>query len=155
MRKPTSNQILRSILSHDDMSLLRTRRSYLQLGRSRQWIDQRMRCASSRRELASEWFRRGVADGEHYRVLTNTLMTEAFGMDVEGLRRYKGLSGTNENLRDHMTDLELALVNLAETTAITLHRSHGSNGFEALQTDVKAAGKIVSQTRREIEVVQN
>jgi hypothetical protein len=59
----------------------------------------------------------------------------------------------NANLRDHMTDLELALVSLAVTTAATLHQNHGSNGFETLDDDLKAAGRIVSRTRRRIEEI--
>ena len=76
-------------------------------------------------------------------------------MDAGHLRRYKGVPRMNANLRDYMTDLELALVSLAETTAATLHRNHGSNGFEASDDDVKAAGRIVFRTRRQIEAMQN
>jgi len=61
----------------------------------------------------------------------------------------------NGNLRDYMTDQELALVSLAETTAATLHRNHGSNGFEALDDDLKAAGRIFFSARRRIEAMQN
>ena len=74
-------------------------------------------------------------------------------MDAAHLRRYKDVPQMNGNLRDYMTDLELALVSLAETTAASLHRNHGSNGFEALDDDVKAAGRIVSRTRRRIEEI--
>ena len=52
--------------------------------------------------------------------LTNELMHGAFGMDVEGLRRYKRLTAANQHLRDHMSDLELALTALGETVAVTL-----------------------------------
>jgi hypothetical protein len=76
-------------------------------------------------------------------------------MDAERLGRYKGVSQMNANLRDYMTDLELARASVAETTAATRHRNHGSNGFEALNHDVKAAGRIVSRTRRRIEAMQN
>jgi multidrug efflux pump subunit AcrA (membrane-fusion protein) len=72
-------------------------------------------------------------------------------MDVEGYRRYKGLSGTGENLRDHMTDLELALTTLAETTAAVLHRERSSEGIEHLVADVRDAGEIVAGTVREIQ----
>jgi hypothetical protein len=71
-------------------------------------------------------------------------------MDVEGYRRYKGLSGTNQNLRDHMTDLELALTTLAETTVAVLHRERSSDGVERLLADVKDAGEVVAGTLAEI-----
>ena len=78
-----------------------------------------------------------------------------FGMDAQRFRRYKGVPQMNANLRDYMTDQELALVSLAETRAATLHRNHGSNGFESLNDDMKAAGRIGSRTRRRIEAMQN
>jgi len=78
-------------------------------------------------------------------------MQEAFGMDVETYRRYKGLSRATEKLRDHMTDLELALVALAETAATSLSRDRNSASLEQLQADVTDAGRIVAQTRDQIE----
>lgn len=56
-------------------------------------------------------------------------------MDVERYRRYKSLTRTSQNLRDHMSDLELALVTLGETVAVALHQARGSNSFEQLTAD--------------------
>jgi DNA-damage-inducible protein D len=135
-----------------EAALLRTRHAYEQQGRSRQWIDQRMRSVSARHELTSEWYRRGVRDGEQFRALTNEMMANAFGMDVESYRRYKGLfRTTGQNLRDHMTELELSLTALAETAAAELHRTRRSSGFDALLMDAKDSGKLIAQTRRAIE----
>ena len=134
-----------------ELALLRTRQAYEQAGYSRQWIDQRMRAVSARHELTSEWYRRGVRDGEEFRRLTNLMMESAFGMDVETYRRYKGLFRTRQNLRDHMTDLELALTTLGETAAVELARQRHSSGFEQLLTDAKDTGRIIASTRGEIE----
>jgi len=134
-----------------ELALVRTRRAYEQDGYSRQWIDQRMRSVSARHELTSEWFRRGTRQSAQFRALTNQMMQSAFGMDVEAYRRYKGLFRTGQNLRDHMTDLELALMSLGEITAVELHRRRRSNGFDALLLDSKDAGTIISRTRHEIE----
>ena len=131
--------------------ILRARRHYEREGYSRLWIDQRMRSVSARHELTSEWYRRGARDAEQFRALTNELFIAAFGMDVEAYRRYKGLFRTRENLRDHMTDIELSLVSLAETTTVELHRRRRSSGFEAMLLDAKDAGKIIARTRRDIE----
>jgi hypothetical protein len=133
-----------------ELALVRARKLYEQRGYSRRWIDKRLRGVSARHELTAEWFRRGARESEQYRALTNELIRSAFGMDVEGYRRYKGLSGTSANLRDHMTDLELALVTLAETTAAVLHRGRGSEGFERLLADVRDAGRIVAATAAQI-----
>jgi hypothetical protein len=134
-----------------ELALLRTRRAYENQGRSRQWIDQRMRSVSARHELTGEWYRRGVRDGDQFRALTNEMTAAAFGMDVESYRRYKGLFRTGQNLRDHMTDLELSLTSLAETAAVELHRNRRSSGFDALLLDAKDSGRLIAGTRREIE----
>ena len=138
-------------LDDPELAMLRTRQAYEQQGYSRRWIDQRMRSVSVRHELAGEWYRRGVRDSEQFRSLTNALMHSAFGMDVEAYRRHKGLFGTRHGLRDHMNDLELALLALAETTAVELHRRRKSNGLDALLLDVKDVGQIVATTRRQLE----
>jgi DNA-damage-inducible protein D len=134
-----------------ELALLRTRQAYEQDGYSRQWIDQRMRSVSARHELTSEWYRRGVRESEEFRALTNEMTRAAFGFDVEGYRRYKGLFRTGQNLRDHMNDLELSLLALAETTAVELARQRRSHGFDALLLDAKETGQVVAKAREEIE----
>src|SRR5688572_25997939 len=134
-----------------ELAVLRTRKLYEHKGYSPRWVDKRLRGVSARQELTGEWFKRGATDGEQYRALTNEMVHAAFGMDVEGYRRYKNLFKTGENLRDHMTDLELALTALAETVAVNLHRERGSQGFEALAADAKDAGEIAAGTVREID----
>jgi hypothetical protein len=132
-------------------TLWRLRRLYERRGYERQWIDQRLRSLSARHELVHEWHRRGVRESDQFRTLTNLLISEIFGMDVEAFRRFKGLDNTGQSLRDHMTDLELALASLGEATAVTLSRARSSHGFEALVRDVQDAGRIAAQTRSQIE----
>jgi hypothetical protein len=134
-----------------ELAVLRTRRLYESKGYSRRWVDKRLRGVSARQELTGEWFKRGATESDQYRALTNTLMKGAFGKDVEEYRRHKNLLRTGENLRDHMTDLELALTALGETVAVELHRDHDSRGYEKLESDARAAGEIVARTRDEIE----
>jgi DNA-damage-inducible protein D len=134
-----------------ELALLRTRRLYEQHGYSPRWIDKRLRGISARQELTAEWHARGVSESEQFRELTNTLVKSAMGMDVETYRRYKGLLGKSENLRDHMSDLELALTTLAETTAAVLHRDRSSEGLPRLLADVTDAGEIVAATAAQIE----
>lgn len=110
-----------------------------------------MRSVSGRQELTSEWFRRGVRESDEFRALTNEMMQAAFGLDVESYRRYKGLFRTGANLRDHMTELELALTALSESTAVELARQRRSNGFDALLLDAKETGQIIAKTRAAIE----
>ena len=134
-----------------ELAVMRTRRLYEQRGYSRRWVDKRLRGVSARHELTGEWFKRGAAESDQYRTLTNSLMKGAFGMEVEQYRQFKHLYKTGENLRDHMTDLELALTALGETVAVALHRDHDSRGYDQLAADAAAAGEVVARTRQEIE----
>jgi DNA-damage-inducible protein D len=134
-----------------DNLVSRVRQIYQRRGYSRRWVDKRLGGVSTRHDLVAQWHGRGARDSEQFRQLTNNLIHHAFGLNVETYRRYKGLQGTRENLRDHMSDLELALVNLAETTAIGLHQARNSNSFEQLEADTGDAGDIVAGTRLQIE----
>ena len=134
-----------------ELAVLRTRRLYEQKGYSRQWVDKRLRGVSARHELTGEWYKRGARESDQFRALTNEIMHGAFGMDVEGYRRFKNLFKTGENLRDHMTDVELALTALGETVAVALHRDRRTDSYDNLLADVKDAGEIVAKTRTEIE----
>jgi DNA-damage-inducible protein D len=134
-----------------ELAVLRARRLYESHGYSRQWIDSRMSTVSARQDLAGEWYRRGARESDQFRALTNELIKSAFGMDVEHYRQFKHLRGSSENLRDHMTDLELALTRLAEMTAAALHRDRNSTTFDQLLHDVEEAGEITARTRKEIE----
>ncbi|MDB5294519.1 MAG: prophage antirepressor [Phycisphaerales bacterium] len=129
----------------------RSRREYEAKGRTRRWVDKRVGGASARQEVTGEWYRRGASASDEFRALTNAVLTGAFGTDTTGLRARKGLTRTSESLRDHMTDLELALTTLGETLAVALHRDRDSRGFDALLHDATDAGQIVARTRDEIE----
>ncbi|MDB5290332.1 MAG: hypothetical protein JWL69_1573 [Phycisphaerales bacterium] len=134
-----------------ELVALRARRLYEQQGYNRRWVDKRLRGISARHEITSEWRQRGAEQSDDYRALTNELLHSAFGMDVEGYRRYKNLLGSTANLRDHMTDLELALTSLGETTAVALHQARSTRGLDRLVSDVKDAGQVVARTLEEIE----
>jgi DNA-damage-inducible protein D len=134
-----------------ELIALRARRLYEQKGYPRRWVDKRLRGISARHELTSEWYKRGATESADFRTLTNRLMHSAFGMDVEGYRRYKNVRGAGQNLRDHMSDLELALTSLGETTAVALHQARNSKGFESLEADAKDAGEVVALALAEIQ----
>jgi DNA-damage-inducible protein D len=134
-----------------ELAVLRTRKLYQRKGYAPRWVDARLRGMSARHELTAEWFKRGVAESDDYRELTNELMRSAFGMDAQGFRNYKRLAHPGLHLRDHLSDLELALLTLAETLAVTLHRERGSREFPLLHRDVTDAGAIAAETRQAIE----
>jgi hypothetical protein len=133
-----------------ELAFLRNQRWYRRHGYSRRWVDQRLRSVSTRQELVGEWHRRGATTTDDFRVLTNGLMQAAFGMDVQAYRQYKGLLRPGDKLRDHLSDLELSLLALAETTAAALSRERNSKSMDALNADVRDAGRIVAQARHNI-----
>lgn len=133
-----------------ELALAKARKLYEAQGHDRNWVDKRLRAISARHELTGEWYRRGARSSDDYRALTNALFTEIFGSDVESLRAHKGLTQTSENLRDHLTDLELTVTTLAETAAATLHRAHNSNSLPDLHADIHLAGQIAARTFRDL-----
>ena len=139
-------------MENPELAVLRTRELYERKGYSRRWIDKRLRGVSSRQELTGEWARRGAAESDDYRQLTNELFQHGFGMDVQGYRRYKGLTNRpGENLRDHMTDLELVLTMLGEATATVFMRDRDAHGLDDLTLAAKDAGDVVASAKAEIE----
>ena len=138
-------------LEDPELAWVRLQKEYGHRGYSHRWVQKRLRGMAARQELVSEWARRGAKESEEYRQLTNVLIETAFGMDVNRYRESKDLRRNSQNLRDHMTDLELTLTMLGETAAVELHRDHNAQGFEQLQADVKSAGEVARMARVEIE----
>jgi hypothetical protein len=136
---------------HPELAVLRTRRLYEDRGYPRRWVEKRVRGVSSRHELTGEWYKRGARESDDFRGLTNLLMRSAFGMDVQHYREFKGLARPGPALRDSMTDMELTLTSLAETTAAALSRARNSQGLEQLAQDARDAGEIAAATLSEIE----
>ena len=121
--------------------------------RDAHWAAQRSRGSDVRRELTAELGRRGVAESGQFRELTNLLSEGTFGMDVQSLRRFKRLDGDADrraNLRDHMTDLELALTLLGETTATILLRRRRAEGYDEVRAAVADAADVAASARRAV-----
>ena len=150
-KSETISEQQRREAENPELLILRARKLYEKKGYSRRWVNKRMGGISARQELTSEWHKRGATDSEQFRELTNELTRGAFGMDVQGYRKYKGLAGAGANLRDHMSDLELILVSLGETAAVAIHQARDSYGFDALRSDTTEAAQIVAQTREQLE----
>lgn len=134
-----------------ELAFLRTQKLYQRKGRSRRWIDQRLRGMSARHELTREWYKRGARESDEFRGLTNAIMQRGFGLDVEHYRQQKNLQQPRQHLRDHMSDLELSLTALGEMAAVSLHRDRGSTGMPQLLQDARDAGEVVAAARRSLE----
>ncbi|MBI5040688.1 MAG: phage antirepressor protein, partial [Gammaproteobacteria bacterium] len=122
---------------------------YEKKGYPKEWIDKRLRGIAVRQDLTDEWKERGAATSLEFAILTNEIMQGAFDLKVDEYKQVKALA--RENLRDHMTDIELILTMLAEATTTKLHRDRDSQGMAPLKKDAKDGGAVAGRTRKDIE----
>lgn len=122
---------------------------YRRQGYSDKWINQRMRSIEMRKELTDEWHRSDVHDPKDFAILTNILTKAWSGMTTGEYKRHKGL--TKENLRDNMTNIELALNTLAEVTATELSRQNNPKGMSQTQQTAQEGGEVARNARTDIE----
>jgi hypothetical protein len=136
-------------IENPELSMERMQTLYEKKGYPKEWIDKRMRGIAVRQDLTDEWKNRGAKSSLEYAILTNEIMQGAFDLKVEDYKQVKGLE--RENLRDHMTDIELILTMLGEATTTKLHRDRDSQGLDPLKKDAQEGGAVAGSTRRDIE----
>lgn len=100
-------------IENPELAAKRMREIYEQKGYSEEWIEKRLRGIAVRDELTDEWKKRGVKQGKEFAILTAEISKATFGMTPSEYKEFKALSNPKENLRDHMTDLELIFTMLA------------------------------------------
>ena len=122
---------------------------YRRQGYSDKWINERMRSIEMRKELTDEWHRAGITEQEDFAILTNVLTQAWSGMTTGEYKRHKGL--TKENLRDNMTNVELALNTLAEVTATEISRQRNPKGMAQSSQTAKEGGEVARNARADIE----
>lgn len=122
---------------------------YRRQGYSDRWINERMKSIKMRKELTDEWERSGVHEPKDFAILTNILTKAWSGMTTGEYKQYKGL--TKENLRDNMTNIELALNTLAEVATTEISRQRNPKGFTESQQTAQAGGRIAKNARKDLE----
>ena len=122
---------------------------YRRQGYSDRWINERMKSIKMRKELTDEWERSGIHEPKDFAILTNVLTKAWSGMTTGEYKQYKGL--TKENLRDNMTNIELALNTLAEVATTEISRQRNPKGFHESQQTAQAGGKIAKNARKDLE----
>ena len=122
---------------------------YRRQGYSDKWINERMRSIEMRKELTDEWQRAGITEHRDFAILTNVLTKAWSGMTTGEYKRHKGL--TKENLRDNMTNIELALNTLAEVATTELSRQRNPQGMLESQQAAQAGGKVAKNAREDLE----
>lgn len=132
-----------------ELSIDRAMQNYLQLGYSKEWINQRLKSIEVRKELTDEWEDRGVRKGEEFAALTDIITKAWSGKTVKEYKQHKSLK--KENLRDNMTNLELVLNMLAEATTTEISSEKKPATYEENKTIAQQGGTIAGNTRKEIE----
>ena len=117
---------------------------YKRLGYSDNWINQRIRSIEVRKELMDEWKRGGLEEGVQYASLTDIITKEWSGRTTKEYKRLKGLK--KENLRDNMTNVELALNTLAEASATEISKQRNPKGFKQHAEVAQNGGKGGTRT---------
>jgi hypothetical protein len=136
-------------IENPELGMDRVKSLYEKKGYDKNWIDKRMRGISVRQGLTDEWAERGIKKSIDYAILTNDIMQGAFDLRVNEYKKIKGLE--KENLRDHMTDLELIITMLGEATTTQLTQQKDSTGIAKLRYDAKIGGAVAGRTRKDIQ----
>lgn len=137
-------------INNPELAMDRMKQIYERKGYSKSWIEQRERGITTRHNLTDEWKERGAQIGKDYAILTNEIYKSGFGLSAKEYKNVKGLH-ESQNLRDSMTNIELALTNLGEATAVEFHKKNNSQGLTRLKNDMNKAGKVLNKAKQEIE----
>ena len=136
-------------MADPELAFERMVQMYRQKGYSEKWIEQRIHAIDVRKLLTDEWKRAGIEDNRQYASLTNILTKAWSGKTVKEYKAYKGLH--KENLRDNMTNIELALNQLAEVSATMIAQASNPKGFHETKSTVVDGGTIAGNARKELE----
>ena len=122
---------------------------YRRLGYSEAWINQRMRSIEVRKHLTDEWKRAGLEEGHQFASLTDIIYRQWSGLTAKEYKRLKGLK--KENLRDNMTDLEIAINMLAEATTTQISRNENPEGMSESAGIARRGGTVANEARKAVE----
>jgi len=132
-----------------ELATKRARALYKAKGYSDEWIEKRLRSIAIRDELTGEWKKRGVKEQREYAILTAEISKATFGLTPTEYAEFKQLK--RENLRDHMSDLELIFSMLGEAATTEIARHRDAQGFPQNQQAARSGGKVAGKARRDLE----
>jgi hypothetical protein len=136
-------------IENPELAQKRMRELYRKKGYPDDWIEKRVRGIAVRDELTSEWRKRGVAEQKEFAILTAEISKATFGLTPTDYKKLKGLK--RENLRDHMTDLELIFTMLGEAATTEIARNKDAQGFEKNKRAARDGGTVAGNARRQLE----
>jgi len=136
-------------IQNPELAQERMKQLYEQKGYSKSWIDKRLRGISVRQDLTDEWKKRDVDEKVEFAILTNEISKATFGKTVEEYKQFKGLA--KQNLRDHMTDLELIFTMLGEASTAEIEKVSDPKTFDEHKTVSREGGKVAKTARLKLE----
>lgn len=133
-----------------DIAIKRAIGSYMAQGRDIRWIEKRLDALTKRKGLTDEWKERGILKGWQYAQLTNTVHQGTFGIPSQDHKTHKSLTSKSK-LREHMTDVELALIGLAETATKEITQQRDAQGFKENKEAAEDGGAVAGEARKQLE----
>ena len=137
-------------IENPELAQQRMKELYRAKGYSEEWIEKRARGIAIRQELTDEWRQRDVEEGKEFAILTNEIAKATFGITPGEHKDLKGLG--RQQLRDHMTELELIFSMLGEKSTTEIAKAKDARGFEENKHIAKKGGKIAGDARKALEL---
>ena len=138
-------------IENPELAQERMKELYEKKGYPKDWIDKRLRGMAIRQNLTDEWKRRGITLEQDYAILTAEISKATFGMTPSEYKEFKGLTKKNQNLRDHMDDLELIFTMLGERVTTEISQKEDPETFEESRQIAKRGGNVAGVARKETE----
>ena len=136
-------------IENPELAQKRMKEIYKAKGYSEDWIEKRIRGIAVRDELTDEWKKREVKTDTEFSILTAEISKATFDMTPNEYKEFKGLK--NENLRDHMNDLELIFTMLGEASTTKIARKKDAQGFIENKDAAIKGGRVAGIARKELE----
>lgn len=138
-------------IENPELAQERMKELYEKKGYPKDWIDKRLRGIAIRQNLTDEWKERGITKEKDFAILTAEISKATFGLTPSEYKNVKGLTKKNQNLRDHMTDLELIFTMLGERVTTEISQQEKPEGFEGNKDVARRGGNVAGVARKETE----
>lgn len=138
-------------IENPELAQKRMKELYEKKGYPKDWIDKRLRGIAIRQNLTDEWKERGISKEKDFAILTAEISKATFGLTPSEYKNIKGLTKKNQNLRDHMTDLELIFTMLGERVTTEISQQEKPEGFEENKDVARRGGNVAGVARKETE----
>lgn len=138
-------------IENPELAQERMKQLYEQKGYPKDWIDKRLRGIAIRQNLTDEWKKRGITEERDFAILTAEISKATFGMTPSQYKEFKGLTKKNQNLRDHMDDLELIFTMLGERVTTEISEKEAPESFTESKKVARRGGNVAGTARKATE----